>query len=177
MDILHADDPVYQHGYSLEMLRDLEQVPLNTASSQNGHFFHESLSRLFHLLSTGYREKADQGRNRSFKVRHLDSPLFDDSKLEILPHVKIRNIIWQDVICQLSLSRKQKGKSRGRISYSNLGINQLGSVYESLLAFRGFFAETDTIEVHRKRKDKETSEKIARTDGSYLVNRTVISTN
>jgi hypothetical protein len=171
LDILPADDPVYQHGYSLEMLRDLEQVPLNTASSQNGHFFHESLNRLFHLLSTGYREKADQGRNRSFKVRHLDSPLFDDGKLEILPHVKIRNIIWQDVICQLSLSRKQKGKSRGRISYSNLGINQLGSVYESLLAFRGFFAETDTIEVHRKRKDKETSEKIARTDGSYLVPR------
>jgi hypothetical protein len=171
LDILPADDPVYQHGYSLEMLRDLEQVPLNTASSQNGHFFHESLNRLFHLLSTGYREKADQGRNRSFKVRHLDSPLFDDSKLEILPHVKIRNIIWQDVICQLSLSRKQKGKSRGRISYSNLGINQLGSVYESLLAFRGFFAETDTIEVHRKRKDKETSEKIARKDGSYLVPR------
>ena len=171
LDILPADDAVYQHGYSLEMLRDLEQVPLNTASSQNGYFFHDSLSRLFHLLSTGYREKADPARNKSFKVRHLDSPLFDDGKLEILPNVKIRNVIWQDVICQLSLSRKQKGKARGRISYANLGINQLGSVYESLLAFRGFFAETDTIEVHRKRKDKETSEKVARTDGSYLVPR------
>ncbi|MCH7396739.1 hypothetical protein MM236_02015 [Belliella sp. DSM 107340] len=171
LDILPADDAVYQHGYSLEMLRDLEQVPLNTASSQNGYFFHESLSRLFQLLSTGYKEKADQERNRSFKVRHLDSPLFDNEKLEILPNVKIRNVVWQDVICQLSLSRKQKGKTRGRISYANLGINQLGSVYESLLAFRGFFAETDTIEVHRKRKDKETSEKVARTDGSYLVPR------
>ncbi|MBN7811502.1 hypothetical protein J0A68_11085 [Algoriphagus sp. H41] len=171
LDILPADDAVYQHGYSLEMLRDLEQVPLNTASSQNGFFFHESLTRLFELMSTGYREKADPERNRSFRVRHLDSPLFDDSKLEILPHVKIRNLIWQDVICQLSLSRKQKGKARGRISYANLGINQLGSVYESLLAFRGFFAETDTIEVHRKRKDKETSEKVARMDGSYLVPR------
>lgn len=171
LDILPADDAVYQHGYSLEMLRDLEQVPLNTASSQNGYFFHESLSRLFHLLSTGYKEKVDEARNKSFRVRHLDSPLFDDSKLEILPTVKIRNVIWQDVICQLSLSRKQKGKARGRISYANLGINQLGSVYESLLAFRGFFAETDTIEVHRKRKDKETSEKISRTDGSYLVPR------
>lgn len=171
LDILPADDAVYQHGYSLEMLRDLEQVPLNTASSQNGYFFHESLSRLFHLLSTGYQEKVNPARNKSFKVRHLDSPLFDDGKLEILPNVKIRNVIWQDVICQLSLSRKQKGKARGRISYANLGINQLGSVYESLLAFRGFFAETDTIEVHRKRKDKETSEKVARTDGSYLVSR------
>lgn len=174
LDILPADDAVYQHGYSLEMLRDLEQVPLNSASSQNGYFFHDSLSRLFHLLSTGYKEKADQGRNKSFKVRHLDSPLFDIDKLEILPRIKIRNSIWQDVICQLSLSRKQKGKARGRISYANLGINQLGSVYESLLAFRGFFAETDNIEVHRKRKDKESSEKVARTDGSYLVPRTRI---
>lgn len=171
LDILPADDAVYQHGYSLEMLRDLEQVPLNTASSQNGHFFHESLSSLFHLLSTGYKEIADEARNKSFCVRHLDSPLFDDDKLEILPKVKIRNVIWQDVICQLSLSRKQRGKTRGRISYANLGINQLGSVYESLLAFRGFFAETDNIEVHRKLKAKETSEKVARTDGSYLVPR------
>ncbi|MGB8705165.1 MAG: hypothetical protein WCD31_09065, partial [Gillisia sp.] len=51
-------------------------------------------------------------------------------------------------------------------------INQLGSVYESLLAFRGFFAETDYIEVHRKPKKKnETSRKIAKDDGSYLVPR------
>lgn len=171
LDILPADDAVYQHGYSLEMLRDLEQVQLNTASSQNGYFFHESLSSIFHLLGTGYKEKADEVWNKSFRVRHLDSPLFDDGKLEILPKVKIRNVIWQDVICQLSLSRKQKGKARGRISYANLGINQLGSVYESLLAFRGFFAETDNIEVHRKLKAKETSEKVARTDGSYLVPR------
>ncbi len=169
LDILPADDAVYQHGYSLEMLRDLEQVPLNTASSQNGYFFHESLKRLFQLLSTGYREKDTD--NRSFKVRHLDSPLFDNDKLEILPKVKIRNVIWQDIILQLSLSRKKKGKTRGRISYANLGINQLGSVYESLLAFRGFFADTDYIEVHRKLKGTETSAKVARTDGSYLVPR------
>lgn len=168
LDILPADDPIYQHGYSLEMLRDLEQVPL-TANNENGYFFHESLTRLFHLMHTGYREH-DQN-NRSFKVRHLDSPLFDDSKLTYLPKVKIRNSKWQDVICQLSLSRKQKGKARGRISYANLGINQLGSVYESLLAFRGFFAETDYIEVHRKRKAKESSQKVVNNDGSFLVPR------
>ncbi|WMX16506.1 Eco57I restriction-modification methylase domain-containing protein [Aureispira sp. CCB-E] len=169
LDILPVNDEAYQHGYSLEMLRDLEQVPLNTDSSQNGFFFHESLSRLFYLLNHGCRE--EEQLNKSFRVRQLDSPLFDDAKLHILPHVKIRNVIWQDVICQLSLSKKQKRKARGRISYANLGINQLGSVYESLLAFRGFFAETDYIEVHRKLKKKETSEQVARKDGSYLVPR------
>lgn len=169
LDILPSNDPVYQHGYSLEMLRELEQTPLSTASSQDGYFFHESLQRLFGLLHKGYRENDPQ--NPSFRVRHLDSPLFDDAKLGILPQVKIRNKVWQDVICQLSLSRKQKGKARGRISYANLGINQLGSVYESLLAFRGFFAESDYIEVHRKRKAKESSAQVVGKDGSYLVPR------
>jgi len=171
LDILPSNDDNYTHGYSLEMLRDLEQVPLNSASSQNGYFFHESLSKLFHLLSSGYREREQV--NKSFRIRHLDSPLFDDSSLKILPLVKLRNIIWQDIICRLSLSKKKKGKARGRISYANLGINQLGSVYESLLAFRGFFAESDHIEVHRKKKKaNETSESIANKDGSYLVPRT-----
>jgi hypothetical protein len=169
LDIIPSDDPVYQHGYSLELLRDLEQTPLNSAGSQNGHFFHDSLTQLFHLLSTGYREHEED--NRSFRVRHLDSPLFDDRKLTYLPEVRLRNIVWQDVICQLSLSKKQSNKARGRISYANLGINQLGSVYESLLAFRGFFAESDYIEVHRKRKESESSEKVVNSDGSYLVPR------
>jgi hypothetical protein len=145
---------VYQKGYSLEMLRDLEQTPLQTDHAANGYFFHESLHQLFQLMSAGYREN-ENGRNKSFRIRHIDSPLFDDDKLNQLKGVKFRNFVWQDVICQLSLSREVRGKSRGRISYANLGINQLGSVYESLLAFRGFYAEQDFIEVHPKNKPKE----------------------
>lgn len=169
LDILPANDDVYSRGYSLEMLRDLEQVPLVTESSKNGFFFHKSLFQLFDLLSSGYREK--EGLGRSFKIRHLDSPLFERDHLHYLSKVEIRNFIWQDVICELSLSKQQRGKNRGRISYANLGINQLGSVYESLLAFRGFLAETDYIEVHRKRKKGESSERVVRADGSFLVQR------
>lgn len=169
LDILPSNDEVYERGYSLEMLRDLEQVPLITESSLNGYFFHQSLFQLFDLLNKGYHENEDS--NKSFKIRHLDSPMFDNNLLHYLNKVKIRNQVWQDVICELSLSKKQNKKSRGRISYANLGINQLGSVYESLLAFRGFLAETDYIEVHRKRKANETSEKVVNSDGSYLVPR------
>jgi hypothetical protein len=154
LDILPISDSVYQKGYSLEMLRDLEQTPLQTDHAANGYFFHESLHQLFQLMGAGYREN-ENGSNKSFRIRHIDSPLFDDSKLHQLKAVKFRNYVWQDVICQLSLSRKQKGKARGRISYANLGINQLGSVYESLLAFRGFYAEQDYIEVHPKDKPNE----------------------
>jgi len=169
LDILPSNDEVYERGYSLEMLRDLEQVPLVTESSLNGYFFHQSLFQLFDLLNKGYHE--NEGQNKSFKIRHLDSPMFDAHHLHYLHRVKIRNQVWQDVICELSLSKKQNKKNRGRISYANLGINQLGSVYESLLAFRGFLAETEYIEVHRKRKANENSEKVVNTDGSYLVPR------
>lgn len=161
LDILPSNDPVYNKGYSLEMLRDLEQVPLYSESSLNGYFFHESLSKLFQVLSSGYRER-ENGENKSFKVRHIDSPLFNDQRLRHLHKVKFRNKVWQDIICRLSLSKQQRNRARGRISYANLGINQLGSVYESLLAYRGFYAEQDYIEVHKAGKPQ---------DGTYLVPR------
>jgi len=161
LDILPSNDSVYNKGYSLEMLRDLEQVPLYSDSSLNGYFFHDSLETLFSLLSSGYREK-ENGQNKSFRVRHIDSPLFNNARLKHLHKVKFRNKVWQDIICRLSLSKQQRNRARGRISYANLGINQLGSVYESLLAYRGFYAEQDYIEVHKADSPNE---------GTYLVPR------
>ena len=51
----------------------------------------------------------------------------------------------------MSLTRPAKGRRgrRGRISYAQLGINQLGAVYEALLSYRGFFAEEDLYEVKK----------------------------
>ena len=164
LDILPINNLVYQKGYSLEMLRDLEQVPLNSDSSRKGYFFHESLWNLFNLLNRGYNPHADTELINSFAVRPLDTPLFDDTNLHIVNRVKFRNIIWQQIVQQLSLSQEQRGKNRGRISYANLGINQIGSVYESLLAFSGHFANEDLIEV--KRADDPTGK-----EGTFLVPR------
>ena len=144
--ILPMDDDAYAKGYSLEILRDLEQIPLKSDSSRNSYFFHDSLWKLFNLISTGYNDGV--AKRLSFTVKKIDSPLFDNQKLKRLGEVKYRNIIWQEIICSLSLSREQARRNRGRISYANLGVNQLGSVYESLLAYRGFYAEEDYIEVH-----------------------------
>ena len=158
LDILPINDQTYQRGYSLEMLRDLEQVNLITDEERNGYFFDHSIKRLFVLILRGYNEdRVDaSSMTASFRVRHIDSPLFSDAKLKVLAGVKFRNVVWQSIICQLSLSQQQKGKMRGRISYANLGINQLGSVYENLLAYRGFYAEEDYIEVHPKGDLMET---------------------
>lgn len=154
LKILPINDEVYQRGYSLEMLRDLEQVPLQSQQERDGYFFDDSIKQLFTLLSSGKRANSDM--SRSFAVKKIDSPMFNDNKLRQLKDVRFRNIVWQDIICSLSLSKETNGKARGRISYANLGINQLGSVYESLLAYRGFYAEEDYIEVHKKDDVKVT---------------------
>ena len=147
LEILPVDDEVYKLGYSLESLRDLEMVRLNSAASANGYFFDDSIRHLFSLLSDGHNFKESNINNKSFRVRPIDSPLFNDNNLKHLANVRIRNIKWQEIIKALSLSKKKN--YCGRISYANLGVNQLGSVYESLLAFRGSYAEEDYIEVHK----------------------------
>lgn len=158
LEILPVNDEVYKQGYSLESLRDLEMVRLNSDASRNGYFFDDSIHHLFSLLSDGHNAKGGNVNSKSFRVRPIDSPLFNDKKLHHLAGVRIRNIKWQEIIKALSLSKKKN--YCGRISYANLGVNQLGSVYESLLAFRGFYAEEDYIEVHKANAPQ---------DGTFLV--------
>ena len=147
LEILPIGDEVYKLGYSLESLRDLEMMRLNSQASRDGYFFDDSIRHLFGLLANGHHAAESNIANKSFRVRPIDSPLFNNKNLHHLADVRIRNIKWQEIIKALSLSKKKN--YCGRISYANLGVNQLGSVYESLLAFRGFYAEEDYIEVHK----------------------------
>lgn len=157
----------YRKGYSLETLRDLEITPLNTEESRNGFFIHESIQLLFNLINTGTsfnNLKLDFEQtihHNTFDMVPLKSHLFDPDKTKILTGVKLRNHVLQKVIELMSLTRpgskkrtNKKNKRRGRVSYAQLGINQLGAVYEALLSYRGFFAETDLFEV-KHAKDKE----------------------
>ncbi len=112
----------------------------------------------------------DSGETRAlrfgFRVRPLDSRLFREGSTPLIDKVKLRNEVLQKMIRLMSLTRPAQGgrgkgsgrgtgrkaKRRGRISYAQLGINQLGAVYEALLSYRGFFAEQDLYEV-KKAKD------------------------
>ena len=146
----------YAKGYSLEMLRNLELVPLVGDEARNGHFFDESLRRLFRLIHEGHRgtaqQRLEQGAGailHSFAIAALDSHLFDPENTRLLNRVRFPNWLWQRVIQLMSLSRERGRARRGRVSYAQLGINQLGAVYEALLSYRGFFATTDLYEVKK----------------------------
>ncbi len=151
---------VYRMGYSLETLRDIEMAQLTTEESRNGFFIHESIQLLFELIYNGFHPRGtavQQALSAGYKPEHhtfnmspLKSHLFDPEYTPLLNRVKFRNTVLQDVIKRMSLSRpKTRRQRRGRISYAQLGINQLGAVYEALLSYRGFFAETDLYEVKK----------------------------
>lgn len=156
---------VYLKGYSLESLRDLELVPLNTETARNGTYFHETLARLFGLIHAGTAESRAQSLRAhaatvrdAFVLAPLDSRLFDPAATPLLNRVRFPNWLWQQVIQLMSLSRgKGRGKRRGRVSYQLLSINQLGAVYEALLSYRGFFAKQDLIEVQPAPKSARAS--------------------
>ncbi len=153
----------YRTGYSLEALRDLELQDLTTEESKNGFFLNDSVATLFRLVYEGFSHEeeqtvlgADQGGTdrHTFRMEPLRSHLFDPERTPLLNRVRFRNHVLQKVLECLSLSRPKRNgrggaKKRGRISYAQLGINQLGAVYEGLLSYTGFFAEEDLYEVHR----------------------------
>lgn len=170
LGILPMNSQEYALGYSLETLRDLEQMTLGPAA-RDGYFFDESLRTLFRLVNEGFSGTRQltltlspaggdgasaEGKDRAgFRIDGLRSPLFDPRSTPRLSRVKLRNECLQKVIRLLSLTpeaRRGRGArmwGRGRISYAQLGINQLGAVYEGLLSYTGFFARERLYEVHR----------------------------
>ncbi|WP_323889323.1 class I SAM-dependent DNA methyltransferase [Aeromonas veronii] len=152
----------YLQGYSLESLRDLEMITLTSEEDRHGRYLHDSLQMLFKLVREGYAggiavqadalsgEQISQHQSQ-FSVPRLDSHLFANSNTPHLNKVVFRNETLLNIINLMSLSRAGKGRfgRRGRISYRQLGINQLGAVYEALLSYRGFFASDDLYEVKK----------------------------
>ena len=157
------DSETYRKGYSLEHLRDLELVRLTSEESLDGYYLHHAVQTLFRLIRDGFDGARRGGTadllataegthlQHGFRIRALDSALFRKGSTPLLDRVKLRNRVLQQVIRLMSLTRPAKGRRgrRGRISYAQLGINQLGAVYEALLSYRGFFAEEDLYEVKK----------------------------
>ena len=163
LDLVPMKSEAFRTGYSLETLRDLELTPLTTPQAEEGYFFHESLQRLFQIVNNGFPpvqialgmtegDAIDVDTtydDYGFQIAGLRSRLFDPASTPLLSRVKFRNRVLQAVIQALSLSRESRSRNsrRGRISYAQLGINQLGAVYEGLLAYSGFFAQETLFEV------------------------------
>lgn len=151
----------YVTGYSLESLRQVaEQISIQPDEKVlEGTFVGDTLKALFDIIYTGY-PKTEEGQNKflsieshrdDFLLPPLKAHIFDPERTKMVHEAKLRNRVMLRIINLMSLTRDtgKKNARRGRISYANLGINQMGAVYEALLSYRGFIADTDLYEVKR----------------------------
>ncbi len=155
----------YVTGYSLESLRQIaEQISIQLDEKVlEGTFIGDTLGKLFDIIYTGY-PVTEEGQNKYLDIKShkddfllppLKAHIFDPERTKMVHEAKLRNRVMLRIINLMSLTRDtgKKNARRGRISYANLGINQMGAVYEALLSYRGFIADTDLYEVKRA-KDK-----------------------
>ena len=157
LGVLPVDDDAYQAGYSLDRLRELVLVDLADDHARNGSHFRDSLDLLFALANEGNHVEAAQltlaaeserSHEDYLEFPGLDATIFDPTSTPLLNGVTLRNEALQRVLHLLMVSPgRRRDDQAGFISYAELGINQLGAVYEGLMAYTGFFAKEDLFEV------------------------------
>ncbi|WP_405632830.1 hypothetical protein [Streptomyces sp. NBC_01174] len=84
----------------------------------------------------------------------------DEPGSERFLDTRLRNATLYRVLRLLMLTRGKRKERGGFISYAQLGINQLGAVYEGLMSYSGFVAGEELYEVAKNGDPK---------DGSWLV--------
>lgn len=173
LGVLPSDYPEYAEGYGMGRLGELVTHPLADEAAGAGFHLHESLDLLFRLVNKGYRSRPmgeristpgdDDKRSEDEGIRfeQLNSDLFapertqligsaeyvDDDDRTVVVDTRLRNKCLHEVLRLLVLSKGRKGERGGFISYAQLGINQLGAVYEGLMSYTGFIAEQELYEV------------------------------
>ena len=152
LEVVPATAGEYEEGYGLGRLRELIQVELSHDAASRQHLY-DSLSVLFDQVDHGHSPAAPEVDGEQLAVgltfNALKADLFAPSAISLIDEVGLSDGALQQVLAHLLLSKVRTGSDRGYISYANLGINQLGAVYEGLMSYTGFFAETDLYEVAR----------------------------
>lgn len=150
---------VYRQAYSLDHLRDIaENVREDEDEFGEGTYFNQSLNKLFDLIYGGYpfteeelKKLEEAGSiNETFIIPPLKAHIFDPEYTAIVRTATLRNKVLVKIIKKMSMTKAHGNERPRRISYASLGINQMGSVYEGLLSYRGFIAEEKLYEVAPK---------------------------
>ena len=150
LGVLPVGAAEYDAGYGLDRLRELALVELHEESAQAGTHIYDSLDRLFHLVDEGHNEQvpaAEEGGFDGLVFRPMRADLFRPAATALIDEVSLGNAALLRVLRHLLLTRENGRSGRGFISYVELGINQLGAVYEGLMSYSGSFATERLWEV------------------------------
>ncbi|MER6782266.1 MULTISPECIES: Eco57I restriction-modification methylase domain-containing protein [unclassified Streptomyces] len=140
--------PRRTHGSAAEAVdaKTSEDLGLRFEPLHSKLFERESIQLIGADTVPDPRHDADEALARGESVRYLDT--------------RLRNATLYKVLHKLMLTKGKKGERGGFISYAQLGINQLGAVYEGLMSYTGFIAGEELYEVAKGGDAK---------DGSWLV--------
>lgn len=176
MRVLPTGAPEYAEGYGLDRLRELTLTELVSLQAKSGTHLYESLATLFRLVDNGHSPDApatdaadDPAPGLEFNALRAD--LFAPAATALIDEVRLSNEATQRVLQHLLLSKESKGRKgadRGFISYAELGINQLGAVYEGLMSYTGFFATEDLYEVAKNGDPEKGSWVVPVTKADHL---------
>ncbi|MGN9779791.1 class I SAM-dependent DNA methyltransferase [Nonomuraea sp. ZG12] len=175
LGILPTDDGDYTRGYSLARLGDLVVRDLTGEEARNGFHLYESLDLLFRMVNEGHRPRTEDevSEEEGLRFEPLKSGLFEPAAIGLIRRdlpldeddprtidTRLRNETLYKVLRKLMLTRGRRRERGGFISYAQLGINQLGAVYEGLMSYTGFIATEELYEVAKGGDPK---------DGSWMI--------
>ena len=150
LGVLPVGAAEYDAGYGLDRLRELALRELHEESALAGTHIYESLDRLFRLVDEGHNEQvpaAQEGGFDGLVFRPMRADLFRPVATALIDEVGLGNGALLRVLRHLLLTKGNSKSGRGFISYVELGINQLGAVYEGLMSYSGSFATERLWEV------------------------------
>ena len=122
--------PVYRDNYSIEALRDLAEGP----GAATGLW--ETLQAVSRLAHTGCRAG-------DLRVTPFNGRLFAPAATPLGESRRVDDESARRLVLALSTVQVGRHRERGRIVYRDLGVEQLGAVYESVLDYRPRFDRAD----------------------------------
>ena len=165
---LPIKNEVYTKTYSVNYLR--ERAEFGEYSFDNNEDLWEGLKITFQLVTKGYKF------SNGDEINAFGGQLFSDERIF---HIKspLKNKHLLKAIDALSFFRDKNIKNK--INYARLAIDELGSVYESLLDYEPRFLKEDTKidDIHCKRGQfvLDSSSMDRKTSGSYYTDSRLVA--
>lgn len=161
-DLLPVGDSfIYRDAYSLEHLREVAERRIIRQEDYDKTYYIQTLRTLFDLLRNGFphrnpalKDAPNQAKRlttAAFVISAYNGQLFDPERTALLNTCHIPDRAMREVILELSLSHpKRRGERPERYSYADLGVDQLGSIYEGLLVYEPYIADEAMVDARVK---------------------------
>lgn len=129
---LISDNELYRQYYSITRVRNLA----GTAAAYN------EFEDLWNSLRATFSLFTDESAGALLQVPPLNGDLFDPARTDTLNLISLTNRDLLHAMWDLSMYRERENAPWRRINYAALDVEELGSVYESLLEFQPVFSES-----------------------------------